>query len=89
MKGSVESIKKVRWRAMAEAARIVCDACGSRAFPCYPEYRNLHDGPPGSGNIIHVAHGIVSLCPATSVWHAIAFERGFGGGSGVRALEGL
>lgn len=91
-----EQERRARWLAMAEAARLVCDACASIAFPCYPEFRELRDGPPGSGNLVHIArpkgredHPIVSGCKASSVWHAIAFERGFGGGAGARAMEGL
>lgn len=80
-----------RVEALVDAAAMVCDGCGGRAFPCYPEFREVRDGPPGSGNLVHVADaGIRQLCVAGSIWHAIAFDDlDLGGGQGARAMEAL
>jgi hypothetical protein len=58
---------QTRHQALVDAARDVCMYCDGRAFAA-----KLSTLPNAAGNY---THGSI-LCPATSIWSRIAYERG-------------
>lgn len=64
-----------RERALRDAAADVCTWCGGRSLVNGQPSRDVLQGPPGSGNLIHeTGHGQTALCVASSIWNRIAWE---------------
>lgn len=75
-------LRKYRAKALADAAKEVCAACGGRL----PTYAKIHTGPNTAGNFVHGPKDNVGrdiLCTATAIYSLMAWEREHGVGKGA------